>query len=313
MRDEFLWVEKYRPKKVEDCILPDDLKNTFQSFVDQGEVPNLILAGGPGVGKTTVAKAMLEELGCDVLLINASLHGNIDTIRTDVTKFASTVSFNDKRKYVIFDEADYMNANSTQPSLRGFIEEFSKNCGFIFTCNLKDRIIDAIHSRCSVVEFKIKTDDKPKLAVKFMKRMISILDEEGVEYEKPVLAELITKHIPDWRRVINECQNYAATGKIDVGILTNFSDKSFLDLLNSLKGKKFNDMRKWVSLNFDGDINHINQKMYNALDEHVENSSIPMAIVTMNEYAYKSAFVVDQEINLVAMLSEIMVDCEWKK
>ena len=221
MREDFLWVEKYRPKTVEDTILPVDLKRTFQNFVDQGNIPNLILAGSAGVGKTTIARAMLEQLGCDYIVINGSMNGNIDTLRNEILSFASSMSFSGGRKYVILDEADYLNANSTQPALRNFMEEFSKNCGFILTCNFRNRIIDPLHSRCSVIDFKIGKADMAKLAAQFFKRVITILDSENVKYEQQVVAEVINKHFPDWRRVLNELQRYSATGAIDTGLLTN--------------------------------------------------------------------------------------------
>jgi DNA polymerase III delta prime subunit len=244
--ENFLWVEKYRPKKIADTILPTDLKQTFTEFVNQKEVPNLILAGGPGVGKTTVAKAMLEELGCSYIVINGSMNGNIDTLRNEIKNFASTISFKGGRKYVILDEADYLNPQSTQPALRNFMEEYSANCGFILTCNFLNRIIAPLHSRCSVIQFKIAASDKPKLAAQFMKRVEMILKTEKVEYDQKVVAELILKHFPDWRRVLNELQRYSATGKIDTGLLANISDVSMKKLMQAIKDKDFSTARKWV-------------------------------------------------------------------
>jgi len=310
--EEFLWTEKYRPHKVIDTILPDNLKATFQKFVDDKKVPNLLLTGGPGVGKTTIAKAMLDELECDYITINGSMNGNIDTLRNDIKDFASSMSFKGGRKYVILDEADYLNAQSTQPALRNFMEEYSRNCGFILTCNLKNRIIEPLQSRCSVIEFKIDKFDRAKMAGEFMKRLITILDKEGIENDKRAVAELITKHFPDWRRVINECQKYAASGKIDVGILSNLSDESFKSLLGYLKAKKFSEMRKWVADNSDIDPNIIIRKVYDISAEYLQSSSVPQIILILADYQYKIGFVVDQEINLVACLTEIMVESNWK-
>ena len=257
-----LWVEKYRPSRIKDCILPEDLKNTFTEFVDKSYVPNLLLTGGPGVGKTTVARAMLEECGFDYIIINGSMNGNIDTLRTDIKNFASTVSLTGSRKYVILDEADYLNPQSTQPALRNFMEEYSKNCGFILTCNFRNRIIQPLHSRCSVIEFKINGNDKPIAAKNFMERICKILDQEKVTYEKKVIATLITKHFPDWRRVINELQRYGASGHIDPGILVNLSDDNFKTLMTCLKEKKFKEVRKWVGQNSDIEPTVVYRKLY---------------------------------------------------
>jgi DNA polymerase III delta prime subunit len=312
MLQDFLWVEKYRPKTVEDTILPTDLKATFQQFVDQKNVPNLILTGGPGVGKTTIAKAMLEELGCNYIVINGSMNGNIDTLRNEIKNFASTVSFSGGRKYVILDEADYLNPQSTQPALRNFMEEFSANCGFILTCNFLNRIIAPLHSRCSVVQFKINAADKPKLAGRFMKRMTGILQKENVEFEEKVVAELIMKHFPDWRRVLNELQRYSATGKIDTGILANISSDNFKSLVDRLKAKDFTGMRKWVADNLDNEPSVLFKRIFDNSNECLKADSVPRMVLLLADYQYKSAFVVDQEINFVAFLTEVMVDCEFK-
>jgi DNA polymerase III delta prime subunit len=312
MLQDFLWVEKYRPKTVEDTILPADLKATFQQFVEQKNVPNLILTGGPGVGKTTIAKAMLEELGCTYIVINGSMNGNIDTLRNEIKNFASTVSFSGGRKYVILDEADYLNPQSTQPALRNFMEEFSANCGFILTCNFLNRIIAPLHSRCSVIQFKINASDKPKLAGRFMKRMTGILQKENVEFEEKVVAELIMKHFPDWRRVLNELQRYSATGKIDTGILANISSDNFKSLVERLKAKDFTGMRKWVAENLDNEPSVLFKRIFDNSNECLKADSVPRMVLLLADYQYKSAFVVDQEINFVAFLTEVMVDCEFK-
>ena len=306
-----LWVEKYRPSRIKDCILPEDLKNTFTEFVDKGYVPNLLLTGGPGVGKTTVARAMLEECGFDYIIINGSMNGNIDTLRTDIKNFASTVSLTGSRKYVILDEADYLNPQSTQPALRNFMEEYSKNCGFILTCNFRNRIIQPLHSRCSVIEFKINGNDKPIAAKNFMERICKILEEENVTYEKKVIATLITKHFPDWRRVINELQRYGASGHIDPGILVNLSDDNFKTLMTCLKEKKFKEVRKWVGQNSDIEPTVVYRKLYDYSNEILKPNSVPQMIIHLADYSYKSAFVADQEVNLVACLTEIMADCEF--
>jgi DNA polymerase III delta prime subunit len=311
MKDDFLWVEKYRPHKIEDCILPESLKSTFSEFVKQGSIPNLLLAGSQGTGKTTVARAMCEELGVDYIEINGSMNGGIDTLRTEIKNFASTISFTGTRKMVILDEADYLNAQSTQPALRNFMEEFSKNCGFILTCNFKNRIIEPLHSRCSVIEFKIPSSQKPKLAAQFHKRACGILEQEGIEFDKAVVAEVVTKHFPDWRRVLNELQRYSVTGKIDSGILANLGEENFKGLVDLLKNKRFNDMRKWVGENLDTEPTAFFRKFYDMASTYMKPNSIPQLVLLLGRYQYQSAFVADQEINTVAFLTEVMVEAEW--
>lgn len=313
MREDFIWTEKYRPKKIADTILPAALKDTFQKFVDQDNVPNLILNGGPGVGKTTVARSMLEELECDYIVINGSMNGNIDTLRNDILNFASSVSFTGKRKYVILDEADYLNPNSTQPALRNFMEEFSKNCGFIMTCNYKNKIIDPLHSRCSVIDFVIAGSDKMKLASQFMKRACMILDTEAVKYEKPVLVEVIQKHFPDWRRVLNELQRYSVTGKIDSGILTDFREVTISKLVEHMKARNYTGVRTWVAENVSAEQNGIFRRFYDLASELFEPKSIPQLVLIISKYQYQAAFSVDPEINLSACFAEIMIDTEFKR
>lgn len=310
-REEFLWVEKYRPRTIDECILPQELKDTFSSFVSKGDIPNLILSGTAGVGKTTVARAMLEQIDADYIVINGSMNGNIDTLRTEIMQFASTVSFSGGRKYVILDEADYLNANSTQPALRNFMEEFSKNCGFILTCNFVNRIIDPLHSRCSVINFNISKNDLPKLAAGFFKRVIGILNNEKVEFDKAVVAELVNKHVPDWRRVLNELQRYSHNGKIDAGIFINLGEETFKTLIGLLKAKNFSEIRKWVAENSDSDSAVLFRKLYDSAYIHVKPSSIPELVLILADYQYKAAFVADHEINLVAALTQIMVDVEF--
>lgn len=312
IRDEFLWCEKYRPTRLAETILPDELKTTFSEFVTKGNIPNLILSGGPGVGKTTVARAVLEELECDYIIINGSMNGNIDTLRNEIMQFASSVSFQGGRKYVILDEADYLNANSTQPALRNFMEEFSSNCGFILTCNFKNRIIEPLHSRCSVIDFTIKNSDKPNLAGQFFKRLCSILEMESVEYDKQVLAAMVQKHFPDWRRVINEVQRYSATGKIDSGILANIQEVTLNSLIEQMKNKNFTAVRKWVAENADNDPSSLFRKFYDQAATLFQPSAIPQLVLTLADYQYKAAFVADQEVNMSACLAEIMVNCELK-
>lgn len=311
MNEEFLWVEKYRPKTIEDTILPVELKATFQQFVDQKNVPNLILSGTAGVGKTTVARAMLEQLGCDYIVINGSMNGNIDTLRNDILNFASSVSLSGGRKYVILDEADYLNANSTQPALRNFMEEFSRNCGFILTCNFKNRIIEPLHSRCSVVDFKISKKDMAKLAGQFFKRVESILGAEGIEYDKPVVAEIIQKYFPDWRRVLNELQRYSATGKIDSGILANLQQSNLKELVSLMKVKNFTEIRKWAKNNIDTDVNVLYNEFYETAVEYFTPRCIPALVLLIAKYQYQNSFAANQEINFTAFLVEVMLEMEF--
>lgn len=313
MRDEFLWVEKYRPRTVDDTILPSNLKQTFQTFVDNGNIPNLLLSGSAGIGKTTIAKAMLDEVGADYIVINGSDEGRlIDTLRTKIKNFASSMSLAGGRKYVILDEADYLNADTVQPALRNFMEEYSSNCGFILTCNFVNRIIQPLHSRCSVVEFRIPKEDKPKMAKEFFGRVTDILAKENIEYEQKVVVQLVMKYFPDNRRILNELQRYSATGRIDNGILANISDANTSELINALKNKEFSTVRKWVALNVDGDVTPLFRKIYDGMYDFIAPSSIPQTVVTLADYQYKSAFVADQEINFMAFLTELMVECEWK-
>jgi DNA polymerase III delta prime subunit len=312
MQDQFLWVEKYRPQTIEQCILPKALKETFQQIVDKGELPNLMLAGTAGLGKTTVARALCEQLGIDYIVINASEDGNIDTLRTKIRQFASTVSLQGGYKCVILDEADYLNPQSTQPALRGFIEEFANNCRFILTCNFKNRIIEPLHSRCGVIDFRFEKKTLAGLCGQFMKRLGDILTKEGITYEESVLAELIMKHAPDWRRVLNEAQRYAINGSIDAGILVTMSDKSVKDLMEALKTKNFKGMREWVVNNIDTEPHAIFRKVYDTLNEVLKPSSIPQVILILADYQYKNAFVADHELNVVACMTEVMASAEFK-
>ena len=307
----FLWVEKYRPTKITDCILPESIKNTFIEFIGQKEIPNLLLSGGSGVGKTTVARALCEELYADYILINSSEESGIDVLRTKIKQFASTVSLQSSSKVVILDEADYLNPQSTQPALRGFIEEFHNNCRFIFTCNFKNRIIEPLHSRCSVIEFKINGERK-QLAGQLLDRCAVILKEQNIEYDSKVVAELIIKHFPDNRRVLNELQRYSVSGKIDSGILVNLSEVSMKELALHLKEKEFTKVRKWVVDNIDNDPTKIFRKIYDNLYTYLDPNTIPAAVIIIGEYQYKSAFVADQEINLLACLTEMMSQCQFK-
>jgi len=309
--NEVLWVEKYRPQKINDTILPDQMKETFRKFVSDGNVPNLLLTGGPGVGKTTIAKAMLDELGCDYIVKNGSLNVNIDTLRYDISTFASAVSLTGGRKYVIFDEADYLNAASVQPALRNFIEEYSANCGFIFTCNFKNRIISPLRSRLSEVDFSIEQTERPKMAMEFFKRVQQILESESVEYDKAVVAKVIEKHFPDFRRVLTELQSYAASGRIDEGIFVNIKQESIDALFKFLKEKNFTEMRKWVASNSDQDMNEMFRRIYDAMSDKVEFRSQAGFIVTLADYMYKANFGADQEVNMVAFLTEVMVESEF--
>ncbi len=314
MHDEFLWVEKYRPKTIEDCILPENIKKTFREFLNKGEVPNLLLSGPAGCGKTTVAKALCVELGVDYYVINGSDEGRfLDTVRNNAKNFASTVSLSSeaKHKVIIIDEADNTTPD-VQLLLRASIEEFSGNCRFIFTCNYKNKIIEPLHSRCAVIEFSIKGKEKQEIAAEFFKRLNSILDTERCESDKKVLAELINKHFPDWRRVLNECQRYSISGKIDSGILAHFSDVKVDDLIKNLKEKNFKEVRKWCVDNLDNDPAVLLRRIYDNLYSSLIPSTIPAAVLVIAKYQYQIAFVADQEINLLACLTEIMVECEFK-
>ena len=311
---DFIWVEKYRPKTIEECILPSNIKKTFSQFLNKGEIPNMLLSGPPGIGKTTVAKALCNELGVDFYLINGSDEGRfLDTVRNNAKNFASTVSLSStaKHKVIIIDEADNT-GNDVQLLLRAFIEEFANNCRFIFTCNYKNKILEPLHSRCAVVDFSINGKEKDEIMLLFFKRLKSILDKEGIENEPKVLAKLISKHFPDWRRVLNECQRYAVSGKIDSGILVTFSAVAVNDVIKNLKDKNFPEVRKWVNSNLDNDSNVLLRRVYDGLTEVVDGPSIAAAVLIVAKYQYQSAFVADQEINLLAAMTEIMVECEFK-
>jgi DNA polymerase III delta prime subunit len=311
--ENFLWVEKYRPKTIDECVLPMSLKSTFSDMVAKGEPQNLLFSGTAGVGKTTVAKALCNEMECDWILINCSEEGNIDTLRTKIRQFASTVSLSgDVKKVVILDEFDYSNANSIQPALRGAIEEFANNCRFILTCNYKSRIIEPIHSRCTCIDFQLSSSEKPQIAAKMMERCGYILNQEGVKYDKKVLSQLITKHFPDMRRILNELQRYGVSGTIDVGILTSIADSEIKNLVSSLRNKDFAGVRRWAALNAETSSQEVYRKIYDSLSDILENQSIPEAIIILGEAQYRSAFVADQEINLVACLVQIMMSCAFK-
>ena len=310
--ETYLWVEKYRPTTVDDCILPSELKTTFSEFVKDKHIPNLILSGGPGIGKTTIAKAMLDEIGSTSMMINGSEESGIDVLRTKIKNFASTVSLEGGRKYIILDEADYLNPQSTQPALRGFMEEFHKNCGFIITCNYKNRLIEPLHSRCSVIDFVIPKAQKPDLARNFFNRIRKILQEESVKYDDKVVAELLNKYFPDWRRVLNELQRYSISGQIDSGILVNLSEVSINELMQALKNKEFTTVRKWIVNNLDNDPIRIYRIVYDSLYDCLDHSTIPHAVLVLAEYSYKSAFVADQEINMLACMTELMGQVKFK-
>jgi DNA polymerase III delta prime subunit len=309
--DEFLWVEKYRPQKIDDCVLPSDLKKTFNEIVRGGQLPNLLLAGSAGLGKTTVARALCNVLNLDYMLINGSEESGIDVLRNKIKQFASTVSLNGGYKVVILDEADYLNPQSTMPALRGFIEEFSNNCRFILTCNFKNKIIEPLHSRCSVIEFNTTKKSLASLAGDFMKRLIFILKTEGVKYQEQTLAELIIRYAPDWRRVINECQRYSTSGEIPTAILVGMSDQSIAELAHHLKNKDFKSMRSWVVNNSTLDSAVVFRKLYDSLYEVVAPSSIPSAVLILADYSYKAGFMADKELNMVACMTELMGNIEW--
>jgi DNA polymerase III delta prime subunit len=309
---EFLWVEKYRPNTIEETILPTKLKGTFQEILKTGELPNLLFTGTAGIGKTTVAKAVCNELGLDYLLINGSEEGNIDTLRHKIKQFASTVSLQGGYKVVILDEADYLNPQSTQPALRGFIEEFSNNCRFIMTCNFKNRIIEPLHSRCSVVEFNVSKKDLADLCGQFMKRVTTILTTEQIKYEEPVIAELIMKHMPDWRRVLNELQRYSMSGAIDSGILINIQEVSLNNLMDAMKDKNFKQMRQWVTDNIDVEPAALFRKIYDNMYDFIDPQSIPQLVLILADYQYKNSFVADHELNMVACCTEIMAGVKFK-
>jgi DNA polymerase III delta prime subunit len=313
MNTDFLWVEKYRPHTIADTILPEQLKQTFQTFVDQQNIPNLLLAGSAGVGKTTVARAMLEQLGCDYMIINGSLEGRqIDTLRNEIANFASSVSLTGGRKYLILDEADYLNPQSVQPALRNFMEDLSSNCGFILTCNYKNKIIEPLKSRCSLVDFRLRKEDRPEIAKQFMIRIMKILDAEGVKYEKPVVIEVIKQYFPDWRRVLNELQRYSASGAIDTGILANRADNSVEKIIPMFKERNFTALRKWVGENPDIQPEEIFTKLYQVGNEHIVKEDLPTFIIILAEYQHKAAFVANQEVNLAACFAQILGSVAFK-
>lgn len=312
MREQMLWCEKYRPDKIDDCILPEAIKSTFQEFVNKGTIPNLLISGSAGVGKTTIAKALCKEVGCDYIIINGSDENGIDVLRGKIKNYASSVSLSGGRKVVIIDEADYLNANSIQPALRNAIEEFAINCSFIFTCNYKNRIIEPLHSRCSNVEVKINKEDKQKLMAQFFKRVCWILDQENITYNKEVVAQVIAKYYPDNRRVLNELQRYSISGTIDVGLLAQVSDVNISPLVKALKEKEFGNVRKWLVDNLDNDSHSIYRKLYDSSYELLKPNSIPQLVLLIGKYQYQTAFVVDHEINLMAFFIECMIELEFK-
>lgn len=306
-----LWCEKYRPRTVEDCILPEELKKTFQSYVDRKEIPHLLLCGGAGTGKTSISKALCDEIGCDYLMINGSDESGIDTFRTKIKNYASSMSMTGGKKVIIIDEADYLNPNSVMPALRGAMEEFAHNCTFIMTCNYKNRIIEPLHSRCAVIEFKLRKEDKPKMAMAFMKRASEILNAEKIPFDKAILAEVVKKHFPDYRRILNELQRYSVSGKIDAGILSSVADVSINELVTALKDQNFSAMRKWVADFGSDESSRIYRKIYDNLYDIMDKSTIPNAVVILARYQYQDAFVADRELNLVAALTEMMSECQF--
>ena len=312
MNKEFLWVERYRPQYVKDTILPNELKQVFQKVVESGEVPNMLFTGTAGTGKTTVAKAICNELDLDYILVNGSEEGNIETLRGKIKQFASSVSLSGGYKVVILDEADYLNPQSTQPALRGFIEEFSNNCRFILTCNFKNRIIEPLHSRCSVYEFNSDRKTLAQLSMQMVSRLENILTEENIEFDRNALAQVILKHGPDWRRVLNECQRYAISGKIDAGVLVNLSDTSYQKLFSFLKAKEFKKMRQWVTNNIDTDVSTIFRGIYDRMEKGIKPKSIPQLVLILADYQYKNAFVADHELNVVACMTEIMASVDFE-
>lgn len=310
--NQYLFVEKYRPQTIDECILTDSLRNTFKQFIASGELPNFLFCGGAGVGKTTVAKALCNEIGAEYLFINGSEESGIDVLRSKIKGFASSVSLTGAKKVVILDEADYLNPNSTQPALRAFIEEFSNNCRFIFTCNFKNRIIEPLHSRCSVIEFKLENSEKPKIAGRFFKRVIDILKSENIEYEQQVVADLITKHFPDYRRILNELQRYSVSGKIDAGLLVNIGEESYTQLVKDLKSKNFTEVRKWVGKNSDIESTELFRHFYDKAMDYLDAQSVPQLVLIISEYQYRAAFVADREINTMAAMTEMMSQLKFK-
>lgn len=312
MNEQFLWTEQYRPQTIDDCVLPDSLKKVFNDYIEAGELPHFLFHGSAGVGKTTVARALCNEIGAEYMFINGSDESGIDVLRTKIKGFASSVSLTDAKKVVILDEADYLNPNSTQPALRGFMEEFANNCRFILTCNFKNRIIEPLHSRCAVVDFKITGSEKRDIAAQFFKRAVNILKTQGIEYDPKVVAELVQKYFPDYRRILNELQRYSVSGKIDSGIFVNVGAESYKSLFKMMAEKNFVEVRKWVGINVDGDCTRTFRELYDSSANLLQPRSIPQMILIIADYQYKAAFVSDQEVNMMACLTEIMGSCEFK-